>query len=81
MQTAHLEVSVPMRLPRRLAADLLSHDPEQLGGGLHRGVNEPGHVAAGGHRVVRIVLLLDILHQVLVNRKVSNMKTLQNDPP
>ena len=78
-QKTHLKVSVPMRLPRRLAADLLGHDPEQLGGGLHRGVNEPGHVAAGGNRVVRIVLLLDILHQVLVNSKVSKKKTHHND--
>jgi len=61
-----LKVSVPVRLSRRLAANLLGHDPEQLGGRLHRGVDEPGHVAAGGHRVVRIILLLDILHQVFV---------------
>ena len=64
-----------MRLSRRLAADLLGHDPEQLGGRLHRGVDEPGHVAAGGHRVVRIILLLDILHQVLVNKKVNDTKS------
>ena len=73
----YLKVSVPVRLSRRLAANLLGHDPEQLGGRLHRGVDEPGHVAAGGHRVVRIILLLDILHQVLVNKLMIQKVTIK----
>ena len=63
--TAHLEVSVGVRLPGGLAADLLGHHAQQLVGGLHRGVDEPGHVAAARHRVVSVVLLLHLLHQIL----------------
>ena len=63
--TTHLEVSVRVWFPGGLAADLLGHHAQQLVGGLNRGVDEPGHVAAAGHRVVSVVLLLHLLHQIL----------------
>ena len=55
-----------MGFPGRLTTDLLRHHPEQFVGCLHGGVDEAGHVAAGGDSVVSVIFFLDILHKLVM---------------